>query len=562
MAGGGIPQILWGTNFENVLQFGYPIDSPVTGRKPRDGSEWGQSASGVEDAWITGYDYELSADFRWIPDDQQTDPVASPWGGPVGVQAFLDWARQKNTFRYVPDMTVPDFYVDGCYLAEPLDSHGSLESDATRNLHLLIRNPSVDFALALRGVMFEYAPGASLTDPVAATVTRATAATRRGKPSTSMAAAIGASDVAGVLRDRHYEGALRTTLLEALRAQLVTDPENFGAWTAIGTPILTSGQVDPFGGTAAYLLNDDDAVTVVEGIFQVVTFAGNATKAFSVFLKQGTSDDSSIEVWDNTALVDRISIKVTWTAGVPSMAITAGAGTLFPVENWGGGWYRLPFAANGVIAANATRLYLYPTQQTNTDTGTTYFFGANAWNATFPSSYQGPSLTTKNADVFSWGHAYKPQAMFRYTKLVERGTILSGAATVVLEIADAPENVPALILDKGASAYRTTHYNAATSVNVVLGAAPAFGDTVELLEILNPDGSVKLLQSINGAAATSAGPSAALAFAAAWSSPTLVAINSRGNGVVAGFNAFARVKIGPLTFGGVTRDTIAKALLA
>lgn len=179
--------------------------------------------------------------------------------------------------------------------------------------------------------------------------------------------------------------------------QLVTDPENFGAWTSIGTPVLGSGNTDPFGGTAAYLFTDDDGA-ISEAKFEVVSFTGDGNKAFAVFIRQGTSDDSAIEVWDNTALTDRTAIKVTWTAGVPSMAIVAGASTLFSVENWDGGWYRLSFTANGIIAANTNRLYLYPTQQVNADTGTTYFFGANAWNSSVPAGYIGPSHLTATGD--------------------------------------------------------------------------------------------------------------------------------------------------------------------
>src|SRR5258706_6552522 len=46
-------------------------------------------------------------------------------------------------------------------------------------------------------------------------------------------------------------------LLEGSRIQLVTDHENFNNWTVQGVVARTSGQVDPFGGTGAYLLDSN-----------------------------------------------------------------------------------------------------------------------------------------------------------------------------------------------------------------------------------------------------------------------------------------------------------------
>ena len=42
----------------------------------------------------------------------------------------------------------------------------------------------------------------------------------------------------------------------AFSTNYVTDSEDFSQWTTVSTPVLTSGQVDPFGGTAAFLIED------------------------------------------------------------------------------------------------------------------------------------------------------------------------------------------------------------------------------------------------------------------------------------------------------------------
>src|SRR6266550_2755851 len=61
--------------------------------------------------------------------------------------------------------------------------------------------------------------------------------------------------------------------------QLVVDPENFGAWSIWGgAPTRTSGQNDPFGGTAAYLLTANSASAAFN---EIVAFTGNATEVIA-----------------------------------------------------------------------------------------------------------------------------------------------------------------------------------------------------------------------------------------------------------------------------------------
>jgi hypothetical protein len=547
-------RILWGTGLENVLAFEYPtaLDNKRHWRRPAPGSERARNAAGTTDAWVTGYDFMLAGRARWFTD--------ALWSGGPGIQEFLDWAGQGNVFRFVPDKNAPDFYVDNVTLDDPFeDPAPDLEqADGSQAIDLVLRNPTVDFGQALRGVMFEYAPGASLTDPVAATFTRATAATRRGLPGT-LVSPVGASDASGVLRDRHYEGSLRTTLLEAARTQLVTDPENFGNWTNDGTPVKTGGQADPFAGTAAYLLNDDDGA-VRENIYQVVTFTGDATKAIALFVRQGTQATNVFGVFDNTAALWRHKVGITWTAGVPALTTNGGSGTRFTPENWGGGWWRVAVAVDGVVAANVNRFYILPTDDVAAQTGTLYTFGANAWNAAFPSSYQGPALASRSADSFAFPFIHKPQPMFFYAKFVERGTI-SLADSRILHLSS-QEIAPRLLIwpNGGGVGYQLFYDSPIGSrTSSVTSSIPVYGETVELAGLLYPDGSVKLLQTRNGGAEVAGSQSGAGSFAAAWVGATPLHIGEGGGGTVQGFSAFARVKVGPLTFGGVTRDTIAKA---
>ena len=171
--------ILWGTSssggltYQNTLIVGYPFYDVVTDREAREGSEVVQSPSGVEDSWITGRDYVMTVQVRFVDDSPTALPTRAPVAGPIAWQDFLDYGRAKNLLRFVPDASYPSAYVDGCYLVEPMKGFGANMENLQRAFPLKLRNPTVDFTRALRGVLFEYGPGKSLTDPVAATFTRA-----------------------------------------------------------------------------------------------------------------------------------------------------------------------------------------------------------------------------------------------------------------------------------------------------------------------------------------------------------------------------------------------------
>lgn len=180
-------------------------------------------------------------------------------------------------------------------------------------------------------------------------------------------------------------------LLGGARTQIVTDPEDFGEWTDISvTP--TSGQADPFGGTAAYhLAATSGAGSVIQ---TTMSYTGNGSKSFLCFLRAGTSTVTRFNV-RHVDVADRHLVDVTWTAGVPSLATVAGSG-LLRATPWADGWYAIDFTADSVVAGAGNTLQIFP-DSSGAD-GTVYAFGVNAWDAAFPSSYQGPSEATGVAD--------------------------------------------------------------------------------------------------------------------------------------------------------------------
>jgi hypothetical protein len=171
--------------------------------------------------------------------------------------------------------------------------------------------------------------------------------------------------------------------------QLVSLPENFGGWTVVGTPILTAGQSDPLGGTAAYLIEDNDAAAF-EHMQLVVAFTGDATKCISLYMKQGTATKTWFRL---RGAAERHRVIVTWAGGVPTLATSAGSGALYTPEQHPTytDWYRISISAASVVAADTNVIEFGPGDFLTTSIGTGYYFGANAWNEVSPARYSGPS---------------------------------------------------------------------------------------------------------------------------------------------------------------------------
>jgi hypothetical protein len=347
-------QILWGTSYLNVLRLGRPVYDVVTGRDPREGSEWAETTAGVRDSWIVGRDYTMDFSLRWIPDGGDGSTYA-PWSGPLGVQAFLDWARDSNTFRFVPDDTYPTAYVDGCYLADPFNGSGGLDALIRRTMQLRIINPTVDFQMALRGILLEYVPGASLTDPITHTVTRATVANYRDVDGNAAQAASGA------LRDKHYVGTVRTTLLEQARSNLLDngdfESDIVGANANLST-IVSSSAFARYGTKSL-------KVTTTNVAFSGAYFTKRAgTRVVAAPADRITSD---VWVYAPAASVGKtIQLSLVWYnagAGVISTSTQTAAALV-------AGWNRYSYTAT----APALTAFVTPTVYTDTGQGIFDFY--------------------------------------------------------------------------------------------------------------------------------------------------------------------------------------------
>jgi hypothetical protein len=134
----------WGAAFANTLNIGYPLDNVSAGDEPRAGSMFEQAPSGVEDSWITGRDYKLTFDVRWIPQVDVASPVATGWDtGTVGFAEFLYWVRQKNQCRFFPDAASGTYILS--YLSDPMQGTPPPETDGSRKMTMTLRNSTTPY---------------------------------------------------------------------------------------------------------------------------------------------------------------------------------------------------------------------------------------------------------------------------------------------------------------------------------------------------------------------------------------------------------------------------------
>lgn len=196
-------------------------------------------------------------------------------------------------------------------------------------------------------------------------------------------------------------------LAEGARTNLVVQSQDFNTtWSAVGTPTF-SADTTTLGALNLDTIGDDSAAAL-EGYTQAITFTGDAVKAISLFVKQGTSISSVIRVRDTTAAADRLLVAITWSSGTPVVTVTTGTDlTGTPVAYGNSGVYRISLATTSVTAANTNQIEVYPATDAAlavTGVGTIQAGGVQAENATFASSYI-PTTTaavTRNADSLSY----------------------------------------------------------------------------------------------------------------------------------------------------------------
>jgi len=351
----------------------------------------------------------------------------------------------------------------------------------------------------------------------------------------------------GVPRDGHWINGERTLLLEPSRENLCIRSEEFDTWTVqSGASASANSTVAPDGTTTADTITGGGLIE--SGVYRVPTFTGDGEKAFAIYLKAGTSPRTDLLVYDATALALRMRCVVTWAGGVPTLSNGGGAGTLYPVEALANGWYRILFSATGVLAANATRFYVYP-HNLSLYTGTVYAWGAQAENAVVPSSYipTAASTVTRNADslYFDATSLNPPREMAVYVRGVEQANaaLTPKSETAVLSITSASLTDPSFGISKPSGATYTAFHDPATLTSASVSAASVVrGDVVELRGQLLSTGATLIGLSRNGGAETASAAGTPQTLGGAWSA-TRVNLNAYGTASAFGQFAFTHVAI-------------------
>ncbi len=330
-----------------------------------------------------------------------------------------------------------------------------------------------------------------------------------------------------------------TFLLEKRRTNGVIRAAEFdnASWTKTRASVSANADTAPDGATVADRLIEDSTASATHFTRQDITITADGNVVWSVFAKAGTRSMIALRIEDTTA-ADTVT---TWfnlstgAKGTEGTVTGTGAHARSFIEALGNGWYRCVIVGNigGGVTTGRLRLFLatVDAQTGYSGDGSSYviLWGAQGEvNVPFHSSYNATvgSTVAGSHEQMHYTFTARPQAMTAYLRFVERGNIIASTTARLLHIGSGTQGAtPRFEIQESGGFYRVRHDNG-TIVNVKnLAAAPAFGDTVELVGQLNANGSIKIIQSINGAAATEQEQTTAATLAAAWAG-TEIWINS------------------------------------
>ena len=344
-------------------------------------------------------------------------------------------------------------------------------------------------------------------------------------------------------------------LLEDARTNLLLRSEELdnASWTKVRSSIGTNTDVAPDNLTTGDRLIEDSTASSTHFVRQDITITADANIAFSKFVKGGTRSKVALLMTD-TAGADTVTTWFNLTTGALGTTGTVagtGAHVRSLIESLGNDWYHCTVVGSIGGGVTTARLITYVTttdgQTSYSGDGASYIIlwgGQGEDNVSFPSSYiaTAGSTVARAVDAMSFPYTAKPQTSSVYVRFIERGTSLGADNDRIVQYGEGAN--PGTRLDVVSGKYRIAHNNGdgGSTVTSTAAAAPAIGDTVELVGQMASDGAVTLIQSINGATAVTAAASGAEPFGAAWD-VTKFYINSSTTTTRVGFNAFVDVAV-------------------
>jgi len=198
---------------------------------------------------------------------------------------------------------------------------------------------------------------------------------------------------------------------------LLSYSENFSQWHSFFSGNETS-QDDPFGGTSATLLKEDDTSSESHGLrFDgLASFEDFTTFTFSVYLKKKEIDYVDVSIHGDAS--QYASVRFNLSAGVVSQSTTAGQFTILEknIESAPGDWYRAIITAETGGSNSDTKIYIGLSNDSDVvgDRGIVSYDGDGSsglyvWGAQLEQRDSVTAYTPTNGNPIT---KYQPQLMF------------------------------------------------------------------------------------------------------------------------------------------------------
>jgi hypothetical protein len=375
-----------------------------------------------------------------------------------------------------------------------------------------------------------------------------------------------ASAIVNTPRGFHYETDQSTAanerramlLLEMARTNSLLWSRDLSnaAWLTggIGTATLTGVGLDGTANSASVLADND--ATAFYNRRQTLAIANDGathTARFWIFNDGGATTFPALELsltGGTTTKLQQVMLNKATGAAASSGAL--GGGGSFRVLPDGPWWIVEVTLTNNATGNTTLQWLIYPgagtvlgTTAAATTGGAIVGQAQVELNTVVGSSpiFTTSAASTRGADSFYWNFPPAPQAMIGHLRLVEGGTsLVPGAGLWAIDTIAGSGGPRLLMWCSATGVYQLYYQPVASGANYVASLATGgLGDTLDLVWLLTSAGSIRLVQSINGAAVTDSGLVAGAALPAAWAD-TKVQINSHYSGGV-GLGKFAEFKV-------------------
>lgn len=153
---------------------------------------------------------------------------------------------------------------------------------------------------------------------------------------------------------------------------------DLSTWSQQGTCAVASGIADPFGGTGAYSLTDNDG-GAFEYRYTTWTESAGGTPLVAVFAKDDNgSGDLGIAIYDQTATTMRHWVTYSFFGNAyTGHLVESGSGTVYTPISVGSNWFLILLGAASCVAGNVHQLQLRPGAGAVGATVTSYFYVRN-----------------------------------------------------------------------------------------------------------------------------------------------------------------------------------------